>query len=56
MRNPELDEKLPIDKNIGELKDGVRIVDGKEIIQIEEKTQADRDLNLIINRYRLGHR
>ena len=56
MRNPDLDKKLPIDKNIGELKNGIRIVGSEEINQIEEKTQHDIDMNLIINRYRLGLR
>jgi len=31
----------------------VRIVDGKEIIQIEEKTEADRRLNESINLWRM---
>jgi hypothetical protein len=31
----------------------IRIVDGKEIIQIEEKTQADIDLNCRINLWRM---
>ena len=47
-----LDKKLPIDEKIGELKNKVRIVNGKEITQIEEKTQSDIDTNLAINRWR----
>lgn len=54
MRNPDLDKKLPLDEEISELtEDGkYRTVNGKLISQIEEKTQADIDKNLIINRYR----
>lgn len=52
MRNTDLDKKLPIDEKIGELKNNIRIVNGKEISQIKEKTQADRDINLAINRWR----
>lgn len=33
--------------------DSIRIVDGKKIIQIEEKTQADIDLNNRINLWRM---
>ncbi len=58
MRNSEfLDNKTSEDRKIGEKsnnKEGriVRVVDGKEIVQIEEKTQSDVDMNLIINRVR----
>jgi len=56
MRNPDLDRKLPEDDLISELHfengRGYRIVDGKKVYQIEEKTKGDEDLNLIINRYR----
>ena len=31
----------------------VRIVDGKKIVQIEEKTEADRRLNEAINLWRM---
>ncbi len=53
MRNKDLDKKLPVDEKIGPLKGDIRIVGGKKIIQIEEKTQAQIDLNLVINRWRL---
>ncbi len=57
MRNNEfLDNKIPEDKLIGEIfyKDSkpYRMIDGKKIKQIEEKTQSDKDMNLIINRVR----
>lgn len=53
MRNKDLDKRLPIDSKIGKLKGNIRIVGGKKIKQIEEKTQHDIDLNLAINRSRL---
>ncbi|EGK00494.1 hypothetical protein [Dysgonomonas gadei] len=62
MRNSEyLDNKQPEDDLISELMiddDGrpYRIVDGKKIFQIEENTQHDIDLNLILNRYRITGR
>ena len=52
MRNKDLEIKLPIDKKIGPLKGNIRKVNGKNIVQIEEKTKADRDMNLEINRWR----
>ena len=57
MRNEDLDKHLPIDDTIGELlkdEEGgeYRIVNGKKIYQIKEKSQHDKDMNLIINRYR----
>ncbi len=51
-RFKDLDKKLPIDKKIGKLKGNIRKVNDIDIIQIEEKTQADKDMNLIINRWR----
>lgn len=59
MRNSEyLDNECPEDKYISELmfdeeERPYRIVNGAKIIQLEEKTQQDIDLNLIINRYRI---
>lgn len=54
MRNSDLDKILPIDEKIGELLmdeiGNYRIINGKKIYQIEEKTQEDKDSNLIINR------
>ncbi len=58
MRNTEfLDNEQPEDSRIGELttdENGrqYRMVDGKKIYQIEEKTQYDKDMNSIINRVR----
>ena len=58
MRNSEyLDNEMPEDSKIGSLqtdKNGrqYRMVDGKKIYQIEEKTQHDKDMNSIINRVR----
>ena len=58
MRNSEfLDNEIPEDSKIESLQtdeDGrqYRIVDGKKIYQIEEKTQHDKDMNTIINRVR----
>jgi len=58
MRNNEfLDSTQPEDTKIETLKtdqDGraYRMVNGKKIYQIEEKTQKDKDRNLIINRVR----
>lgn len=56
MRNKDLDKKLPIDENIGELLNDengeYRMVNCKKIYQIKEKTQHDKDINLIINRVR----
>ena len=57
MRNSKyLDNEMSEDTEIGKLqtdKHGTyRMVNGKKIYQIEEKNQADKDLNLIINRYR----
>ena len=58
MRNSDyLDTKMPEDSKIGFLQtdeDGrqCRMVDGKKIYQIEEKTQHDKDMNTIINRVR----
>jgi len=56
MRNEDLDKKLPIDENIGDLltdENGeYRMVNGKKIYQIKEETQHDKDINLIMNRVR----
>ena len=58
MRNSEyLDNEMPEDSKIESLQtdeDGrqYRMVDGKKIYQIEEKTQHDKDMNSIINRVR----
>ena len=52
MRNPDLDKKLPIDSKIGKLKGNIRKVNGIDIVQIKEKTQANIDMNLSINRWR----
>jgi hypothetical protein len=56
MRNEDLDKKLPIDENIGELltdENGeYRMVNSEKIYQIKEETQHDKDMNLIINRVR----
>ena len=56
MRNKDLDKKLPIDEKISELLSDehgeYRMVSGKKIYQIKEETQHDKDLNLIINRFR----
>lgn len=38
---------------IDENRNLVRIVDGKKIVQIEEKTEADRRLNEAINLWRM---
>lgn len=38
---------------IDENRNLVRIVDGKKIVQIEEKTEADRKLNEAINLWRM---
>lgn len=60
MRNNNyLDNEIPEDKEIGELKTDkngrqFRIVNGKKIYQIEEKNKDDEDLNLIINRVRVS--
>lgn len=54
LRHKDLDVKLPIDEKIGELKSdesgNYRMINGKKSYQIEEKTQKDKDMNLIINR------
>lgn len=59
-RNEDLDKKLPVDEQIGGLltdeNGSYRMVNNVKIYQIEEKTQADKDLNLIINRYRASKR
>ncbi len=56
MKNENLNKRLPIDEEIGELfsdKNGeYRVVNGKKIYQIKEESQHDRDMNLIINRVR----
>ena len=41
------------DAYIDENRNLVRIVDGKKIVQIEEKTEADRRLNEAINLWRM---
>ena len=54
--NKFLDNPALEDDEIGELKEDkngkFRIVNGKKVYQIEEKTQSDKDLNLVINRVR----
>lgn len=56
MRCPDLDRKIYLDNNIGKMKEDhrgkFRIINGKKIYQIEELSQGDRDMNLIINRVR----
>ncbi len=57
MRNTDLDKTLDIDNQIGELKKDesgmpYRIVNERKVYQIEELSQHDIDMNLIINRYR----
>lgn len=56
MRNEDLDKKLPIDENIGELQTDengeYRIINNEKVYQIKEENQHDKDMNLIINRYR----
>lgn len=56
-RNPDLDKELKNDHLIGNkfIEDGTeyRVVNGRKISQIEEKTQRDIDMNLIINRSRM---
>ena len=54
----DLNELSKNEHKISELKkdvngNDIRIVDGKEIKQIEEKTQADIDLNRRINLWRM---
>lgn len=58
-RNSEyLDNEQPEDENIGCLQFDkesgrpFRMVYGKKIMQIEEKTQHDKDLQLVMNRVR----
>ena len=46
-------QNLISDAYRGEQNQLLRNVDGKEIIQIEEKTQADRDMNEAINLWRM---
>lgn len=54
MRNPDLDKKIPIDKNIGELmkddRGDYRMINGRKVYEIKGDDQNSRDLNLIINR------
>lgn len=57
MRNTDfLDNEIPEDNLIGELKSdengNFRMVNGRKIYQIDEKTQQDKDLQLTINRVR----
>jgi hypothetical protein len=57
MRNENLDKKLPIDEKIGEKQTDENgrqfvMINGRKIYEIEEKTQHDKDMNLIINRFR----
>lgn len=57
MRNTDfLDNEMPEDKLIGELQSdengNFRMVNGRKIYQIDEKTQQDKDLQLTMNRVR----
>ena len=56
MRNPDLDNTLPIDKKIGELmkdeRGEYRMINGRKIYESKGDDQNTRDLNLIINRVR----
>ena len=54
----DLNELSKNEHKISELKkdaqgNDIRVVDGKEIIQIKEKTQRDIDLNRAINLWRM---
>lgn len=51
-RNEHLISDLQKDENGND----IRIVDGKKIIQIEEKTEEDRKLNEAINLWRMRSR
>ena len=51
-RNEHLISDLQKDENGND----IRIVDGKKIIQIEEKTEEDRRLNNAINLWRMRSR
>ena len=51
-RNEHLISELQKDEN----GNNIRLVDGKEIIQIEEKTDEDRRLNNAINLWRMRNR
>lgn len=56
MRNSNLDKRFDIDNEISEMlfdtEGYYRIINGQKVGQIEEKTQQDKDMNLIINRKR----
>lgn len=60
MRNPDLDKKFAIDSQIGELQFEedrfYRLIDGVKVFQLEEKTQENKDLNLILNRERITNK
>ena len=49
----KINEKLISDLQKDENGNNIRIVDGKKIIQIEEKTEEDRRLNNAINLWRM---
>ena len=51
-RNEHLISDLQKDENGND----IRFVDGKKIIQIEEKTEKDRELNRAINLWRMRSR
>jgi hypothetical protein len=51
-RNEHLISDLKKDENGND----IRFVDGKKIIQIEEKTEKDRELNRAINLWRMRSR
>jgi len=51
-RNEHLISDLQKDENGND----IRLVDGKKIIQIEEKTEKDRELNRAINLWRMRSR
>jgi len=51
-KNKDLISELKKDENNND----IRIVNGQEIIQIEEKTQEDIDLNYRINLWRMRNK
>jgi len=51
-KNKDLISELKKDEN----NNNIRVVNGQEIIQIEEKTQEDIDLNYRINLWRMRNK
>jgi len=51
-KNKDLISELKKDENNND----IRIVNGQEIIQIEEKNEEDRDLNYRINLWRMRNK